>query len=73
MLGSTAAEAQTAYGLITTSPTTSSLVTFQLATPTTFTATVPVIGLATGQVLVGMDSRPGTGELFALGYLHFHD
>ncbi|WP_426059522.1 DUF4394 domain-containing protein [Hymenobacter sp. B1770] len=68
LLGPVASRAQTAYGLITTSPTTSSLVTFQVSAPTTFIATVPVVGLATGQVLVGLDSRPNTGELFALGY-----
>ncbi|HEX8330355.1 MAG TPA: DUF4394 domain-containing protein [Hymenobacter sp.] len=28
----------------------------------------PISGLASGQVLVGMDYRPNTGQLFALGY-----
>ncbi|RZK62050.1 MAG: DUF4394 domain-containing protein [Hymenobacter sp.] len=63
------AAAQTAYGL-SANPLTgaTSLVTFQLTAPGTFTATVPVTGLAAGQTLVGIDTRPATGQLFALGY-----
>lgn len=62
------AQAQTVYGLSTSSTLATSLVTFDAATPGTFTATVPITGLAAGQTLVGLDSRPNTGELFALGY-----
>ena len=64
------AAAQTAYGLATIGNTTTTfnLVTFNVTTPGTFTATVPITGVATGQTLVGLDARPATGELFALGY-----
>ncbi|WP_375417027.1 DUF4394 domain-containing protein [uncultured Hymenobacter sp.] len=61
------ASAQTVYGLLGAAPS-SSLVTFDAATPGTFTATLPITGLAAGQTLVGLDSRPNTGQLFALGY-----
>lgn len=44
------------------------LSTFQAATPGTFTATVTITGLTAGQELVGIDARPATGQLFALGY-----
>jgi hypothetical protein len=44
------------------------LATFQATAPGTFTATTPITGLASGQTLVGLDSRPNTGQLFALGY-----
>jgi hypothetical protein len=67
-LGARAGQAQTAYGLISTSATGSSLVTFQVTAPNTFTSTTPVVGMATGQVLVGMDSRPNTGQLYVAGY-----
>ncbi|RZL04673.1 MAG: DUF4394 domain-containing protein, partial [Hymenobacter sp.] len=68
LLGSAAAtQAQTIYGLSTISSGTN-LVTFSAAAPTTFTATVAITGLGTGQTLVGLDTRPATGELFALGY-----
>ncbi len=64
------AAAQTAYGLATLGNSTTSfnLVTFNVAAPATFTATVPITGVAAGQSLVGLDTRPATGELFALGY-----
>ena len=66
-----AALAQTVYGLTsvpTPSTTVFSLVTFDAATPGTFTARVPITGLTAGQDLVGLDARPNTGQLFALGY-----
>ncbi|MBO0358778.1 DUF4394 domain-containing protein [Hymenobacter sp. BT186] len=63
-----AAQAQTVYGLSTTSTTTASLVTFNVTTPGTFTATLPITGVTAGQTLVGIDVRPNTGEVFALGY-----
>jgi hypothetical protein len=64
------AAAQSAYGLSTpvATPTITNLVSFDLGAPSTFTATVPITGLAAGQTLVGLDARPATGELFALGY-----
>ncbi|MGY2132163.1 DUF4394 domain-containing protein [Hymenobacter sp. HD11105] len=55
--------AQTVYGL---SPT--GLVTFNAATPATVTTAIPFTGVTTGQTLVGLDVRPNTGQLFALGY-----
>ena len=68
-LSASAAQAQTVYGLsITSSPSVSSLVTFNATTPGTLTATVPITGLTAGQTLVGLDVRPNTGQLFALGY-----
>ena len=65
-----AAQAQTVYGLATTAGTVTvgRLVTFDAATPGTLTATLNITGLAAGQSLVGLDSRPNTGQLFALGY-----
>jgi hypothetical protein len=63
------AGAQTAYGLLTPAGTAAqSLVTFQVTAPGTFTATTAITGLAAGQTLVGLDSRPNTGQVFALGY-----
>ncbi|WP_139920115.1 DUF4394 domain-containing protein [Hymenobacter sp. DG01] len=63
------AQAQTVYGLSATlNPAVVNLVSFDLATPGTFTATVPITGFTAGQTLVGIDFRPNTGELFALGY-----
>jgi hypothetical protein len=64
------AAAQLAYGLSTpvNTPTVTNLVSFDLSTPGTFATTVATTGLAAGQELVGLDTRPATGELFALGY-----
>ena len=70
------AQAQTVYGLgLVTGPATGSPVGSQLIGSLNVTtgtiniaATSLVTGVTTGQTLVGMDSRPATGELFALGY-----
>lgn len=63
------AQAQTVYGLSATlNPAVVNLVSFDLTTPGTFTATVPITGFTAGQTIVGIDFRPNTGELFALGY-----
>lgn len=68
-LSAGAVQAQTVYGLsVTSSPAVASLVTFSATTPGTFTATVPITGVTTGQAIVGIDVRPATGEVFALGY-----
>ncbi len=67
-LSTGAARAQTAYGLLTASATDQRLVTFEVTAPGTFTAATPITGLGPGQTLVGLDSRPNTGEVFALGY-----
>jgi hypothetical protein len=61
------AAAQTAYG-ITYDLSQYRLVTFQVTAPGTFTTTATITGLTTGQSLVGIDSRPATGQIFALGY-----
>jgi hypothetical protein len=66
------AAAQTVYGL-SASPTglttgSFNVVTFQASTPGTYTNNVAVTGLAAGQILVGLDSRPATTQLYALGY-----
>src|SRR5688572_3482550 len=45
----------------------SNLLTFDTATPGTIAASVPVTGLQSGESLLGIDSRPTTGELFGLG------
>ena len=66
LLTAASAQAQTAYGLQTSA--TTSLVTFQVTAPGTLTATTAITGLGIGQTLVGLDSRPNTGQLFALGY-----
>ncbi|HEX8658491.1 MAG TPA: DUF4394 domain-containing protein, partial [Hymenobacter sp.] len=44
------------------------LVQFDAATGFPKSPPVPVSGTATAQVLVGMDYRPNTGQLYALGY-----
>ncbi|MDJ0365090.1 DUF4394 domain-containing protein [Hymenobacter sp. H14-R3] len=70
LAGATAlpAAAQTVYGLSVATTGAVSLVTFSATAPGTFTATLPVTGLTAGQTLVGLDTRPNTGQLFALGY-----
>lgn len=55
--------AQTVYALSG-----SDLITFNPATPGTITSTQPLTGITGGQVVEGMDFRPATGQLFALGY-----
>ena len=70
--GALPATAQTVYGLLTsialTGTASVNVVTFQATAPGTFTVNVPITGLASGQALVGLDTRPATGQLFALGY-----
>ena len=41
---------------------------FKAADPNTILARTQITGVANGQILVGLDFRPATGELFALGY-----
>lgn len=64
LLGTVATQAQTIYGLNRAS---SQLIvsTFVAGGPPAF---LPITGVAVGQTIVGLDSRPATGELFALGY-----
>ncbi|OUJ75598.1 DUF4394 domain-containing protein [Hymenobacter crusticola] len=68
-VGATQIQAQTVYGLLATPlPTpTQSVVTFNATTPAAFTANVPITGTTVGAI-VGLDVRPNTGQLFALGY-----
>ncbi|HOY07479.1 MAG TPA: DUF4394 domain-containing protein [Saprospiraceae bacterium] len=47
---------------------TNNLISFDSDLPGVIRSLVPVSGIAAGQVLAGMDFRPATGELFALGY-----
>lgn len=63
------ATAQTVYGLATANNVVgANLVTFSVTAPATYIATIAITGLTSGQTLVGLDARPNTGELFALGY-----
>jgi hypothetical protein len=43
------------------------IVRFDSATPGTTDAPIPITGLAAGEVLHGIDFRPATGQLYALG------
>lgn len=56
--------AQLVYAISTTG----SLVSFNVATPGTIVSNVPLTGLSAGQTLQGLDFRPATGQLYALGY-----
>lgn len=64
------AAAQMAYGLFSERYGGYSLVKFEVATPGTFTSVVRIAALGNvNAALVGLDVRPATGEVFALGYL----
>jgi len=63
LLAAPAAHAQTVFGLSGTD-----LTSANLASPATSQTRVAITGVAAGQTLVGLDFRPATGELFALGY-----
>ena len=54
----------TIYGLTTSQR----LISFQSDTPGTIDEDVAITGVTAGQTLVGMDFRPATGQLIALGY-----
>src|SRR3954471_838947 len=43
------------------------LVRFDSATPGTIISTAPIVGLAAGESVLGIDFRPQDGKLFALG------
>lgn len=68
-LTGTMAYTQTIYGLTTDNK----LVSFNAATPNVIISTPSVSGVKMGQTLVGMDVRPATGEIFALGYDNSND
>lgn len=55
--------AETVFGITTNNR----LISFDLGVPGTLISTRPVSGLASGEELVAIDYRPGTGELYALG------
>lgn len=59
--------AQTIYGLSSTG-TATTLVSFSATAPGTLLGTLPITGVTSGQTIVGMDFRPNTGQLFAMGY-----
>jgi hypothetical protein len=56
-------EAGQAYGLTSTNQ----LVTFDVRTPGTVSNAIQITGLQAGEDLVGIDVRPATGELYAVG------
>ena len=58
------AKTQTIYALTTDSK----IVSFNATAPNTMTSTPSVSGVKIGQTLIGLDVRPATGEVFALGY-----
>ena len=64
LIASVTMKAQTIYGLTTDSK----LVSFSASTPGTLITNVSITGTKVGQTLTGLDVRPATGELFALGY-----
>ncbi|MCC3159868.1 DUF4394 domain-containing protein [Hymenobacter sp. 15J16-1T3B] len=57
------ADAQVVFGLSG-----SDLTSVNLASPFTSQTRVAITGVTVGQTLVGLDFRPATGELYALGY-----
>ncbi len=63
VFSSPAAFAQTIYGVSD-----SSLVRFAANDPCTILSTVPITGIAAGQVISGLDFRPNTGQLYTIGY-----
>jgi hypothetical protein len=58
------AAAQTVYGLTGTN----TLIAFNATAPTVALSNTAITGITSGQTIVGLDFRPNTGELFALGY-----
>ncbi|CAN5249009.1 hypothetical protein BH10ACI1_BH10ACI1_03970 [soil metagenome] len=61
--GLTGAKAATLYGVTTAN----SLIKFDSATPGTVTTVGAITGLQGGENVLGIDFRPATGELYALG------
>ena len=51
--------------------TANTLISFNQNTPTAIISTVPITGLQSGDVIVGIDFRPRTGQLFALSQTSF--
>lgn len=44
------------------------LISFNASAPAAILSTLPLTGITTGQVVEGLDFRPATGQLYALGY-----
>lgn len=57
------ASAQLIYGLSN-----GNLIAFNALSPGTLLINVPITGITSGQTISGMDYRPQTGQLYALGY-----
>ncbi|MGV3613480.1 MAG: DUF4394 domain-containing protein [Fluviicola sp.] len=62
-MGGAKAFAQTSYGISS-----NNLVSFNISTPGSVSTVGTFSGLISGQTIVGLDFRPATGELYALGY-----
>ncbi len=65
--GPNPASAAVSGGPVLALTSTNSLVGFNAATPGTLTQNTPITGIQAGEVIVGIDVRPATGELFAVG------
>lgn len=63
VLTTPAAGAATVYGVNPTGE----LVSFQSTTPNNVTTIGPITGLQTGETIIGIDFRPFTGQLYAVG------
>jgi hypothetical protein len=59
--------AEVIYGVTQTAGGAFNLVTFNGAVPGVLLSTVGITGLQSGEILVGIDFRPATGQLFAIG------
>lgn len=57
-------QAQVIYGLSE-----KTLLTFNVNNPRVSNPAITITGIATSQTIVGLDVRPATGELYALGYV----
>lgn len=62
-LGTNTSSAQLIYGLSN-----GNLIAFNATNPGSLLANLPITGITAGQTISGMDYRPQTGQLYALGY-----
>ncbi len=63
LVATLSSKAQTIYALSD-----GALISFNASTPGTLNSTTQISGVTAGQALVGLDFRPATGQLYALGY-----
>ncbi|MBC8048121.1 MAG: DUF4394 domain-containing protein [Fimbriimonadaceae bacterium] len=63
LLINTSAKAQTIYAINGIN-----LISFDAASPGTLSSDIVISGITSGQSIYGLDVRPNTGQLFALGY-----